>query len=48
MIHAILDNYAPTSIPRCTDGWRAIRAGHSTSPRPRPPGSMRSKAFLPS
>src|SRR3989454_4954086 len=44
LIHTVLDNYAthkhPKSLPSrrrgCWPGWRAIRAGLSTSPRPRP------------
>ena len=35
LIHTVLDN------------WPAIRAGPSTSPRPRPPGSMRSRTSFP-
>ena len=38
----------PTSIPPCVNGWRVIRAGLSTSPRPRPPGSPPSKDSSPS
>jgi hypothetical protein len=34
LIHAIVDNYAT----RCTNGWRGIPAGRSTSPRPQHPG----------
>src|ERR1700686_1370115 len=55
-IHAVLDNYAthkhPKALPSrrrgCWPGCRAIRAGPSTSPRPRPrpPGSMRSRLLL--
>src|SRR5712692_1857035 len=55
LIHAVLDNYAthkhPKSLPsRRRGSWpgcRAIRAGPSTSPRPRPPGSMRSRTSFP-
>ncbi len=47
-IHAILDNYAAHNIPPCGDGSPAIRAGRSTSLRPRPPGPTRSKASSPS
>ena len=35
-----------TSIPRSANGWRVIRAGLSTSPRPRPHGSTPSKGFF--
>jgi hypothetical protein len=35
----------PTSIPRCWPGWRVIRVGPSTSPRPRLPGSTPSRTF---
>src|SRR6185437_14285710 len=53
--HVVLDNYAthkhPKSLPSrmrgCWLGWRAIRAGPSTSLRPRPPGSMPSKTSFP-
>ena len=37
-----------TSTPRCADGWHGIRVGHSTSRRPRRPGSTPSKASSPS
>src|SRR5580700_5191920 len=37
-----------SSIPPCANGWRAIRAGRSTSPRPRPPGSTPSRVSSPS
>jgi hypothetical protein len=47
VIHAVLDNYPPTSIPKRWVGWRAIRAGPSISPRPRPPGSTPSKTSSP-
>jgi transposase len=55
LIHAVLDNYAthkhPKSLPSrkrgCWPGCRAIRAGPSTSPRPPPPGSTRSKTSSP-
>src|SRR6266851_1118282 len=51
----VLDNYAthkhPKSLPSrkrgCWPGWRAIRAGPSTSPRPRPRGSTRSRTSSP-
>jgi transposase len=54
-IHAVLDNYAthkhPKSLPSrrrgCWLGSRAIHAGRSTSPRPPPRGSMRSKTSFP-
>jgi transposase len=54
-IHVVLDNYATHKHPKsrpsrkrgCWPGWRAIRAGPSTSPRPRPPGSMRSRTSSP-
>ena len=48
VIHAIVDNYATHKHPRCANGWRGIPAGRSTSPRPRHPGSTRSKASSPS
>jgi hypothetical protein len=38
----------PTNIQRCGNGWRDILAGPSTSPRPRHPGSTRSKGSSPS
>ena len=38
----------PTSIPPYANGWRAIRAGRSTSRRPRPPGSTPSRDSSPS
>jgi hypothetical protein len=55
-IHVVLDNYAthkhPKSLPSrkrgCWLGCRAIGAGRSTSPRPRPPGSMRWRTSFPS
>jgi hypothetical protein len=43
-VHAILDNYAAHKHPRSENGWRAIRAGYSTSRRPRPLGSTPSRA----
>ena len=46
-VHAILDNYAAHKHPRCGNGWRVIRAGLSTSRRPRPRGSTPSKASSP-
>jgi len=54
-IHVVLDNYAthkhPKSLPSrmrgCWLGWRAIRAGPSTSLRPRPPGSTPSRTSSP-
>jgi Homeodomain-like domain/DDE superfamily endonuclease len=48
VIHVVVDNYATTNIRRCGNGWRDIRAGPSTSPQPRHPGSTRSKGFSPS
>ena len=47
LIHAILDNYAAHTHPRSAPGLPAIRGGRFTSPRPRAPGPMRSKAFSP-
>ena len=47
-IHAVVDNYATTSIPRCVNGLPSILAGRSTSLQPRHPGSMPSKASSPS
>lgn len=50
VVHAIMGALAnaeggtttpPTSTRRCGNGSSAIRAGSSTSPQPRPPGSMR-------
>jgi hypothetical protein len=39
VIHAIVENYATHKrIQRCTNGWRGIPAGRSTSPRPQHPG----------
>jgi hypothetical protein len=54
-IHVVLDNYAthkhPKSLPSrrrgCWPGWRVIRVGPSTSPRPRPPGSTPSRTSFP-
>jgi hypothetical protein len=54
-IHVVLDNYAthkhPKSLPSRRRGFwlglRAIRVGLSTSLRPRPPGSMRSRTSSP-
>jgi transposase len=43
-VHAILDNGDARKHPEVQNGWRAIRAGHSTSRRPRPPGSTPSRA----
>ena len=43
LIHTVLDNYATHKHPKVLACWRAIRAGSSTSLRPRPPGSMRSR-----
>src|SRR5208282_6047490 len=40
LVHAILDNYAVHKHPQ-------VRAGPFISPRPRAPGPMRSRAFLP-
>ena len=48
VIHAIVDNYATHKHPKVRHGSPGIRAGHSTSPRPRPPGSTPSKASSPS
>ena len=47
IVHAILDNYAAHKHPDVRNGWRAIRAGPSTSPRPPPPGSTPSRASSP-
>ena len=48
LIHAVLDNYATHKHPKVhAPGWRAIRAGPSTSPRPPPPGSTRLRASFP-
>src|SRR5277367_4450735 len=55
-VHVIVDNYAthkdPKSLPRCRPGFRLglvdTSAFISTSPRPRLPGSTRSRASLPS
>ena len=44
LVHAIMDNYGTHKHPRCGPGSRATRAGPSTSPRPRPRGSTRSRA----
>lgn len=46
-VHAILDNSAAHKHPKAAPGSRAIRAGPFTSPRPRPPGSMPSRASSP-
>ena len=48
VIHAIVDNYATHKHPKVRQCWRGIPAGRSTSPRPRHPGSTRSKASSPS
>ena len=48
LIHVILDNYATHKHPRSALGSNGTSAGHSTTPRPRPPGSTRSKASSPS
>src|SRR5690349_8842010 len=49
LVHVVLDNYGShTRTPKSEPGWRAIRAGCSTSPPPRRPGSMRLKVFSPS
>ena len=48
VIHAIVDNYATTSIPRCWNGWPITRAGSSISRPPQPPGSTPSRASSPS
>src|SRR5208282_5229187 len=47
-IHAIVDNYALTSIRRCANGWFGIPAGPSTSRPHRHPGSTPSRASSPS
>jgi hypothetical protein len=47
VIHAIVDNYRPTSIRRYANGWPGIPTGRSTSPRPLHPRSMRSMASSP-
>jgi len=55
LIHVVLDNYAthkhPKSLPSRRrgywPGWRVIRVGPSTSPRPRPPGSTPSRTSSP-
>ena len=44
LIHAVVDNYATTSIPRSVSGWCVTRAGRSTSPFPPLLGSMPSWA----
>ena len=36
-----------TNIPKYWPGWRVIRAGRSTSPRPRPPGSTPLRTSFP-
>ena len=43
VIHVILDNYAAHKHPKVRPGSPGTRAGPSTSPRPRAPGSMRSR-----
>ena len=49
IVHAIVDNYATHKHPKVVrNGSHAIRAGPSTSPRPRPPGSTPSRASSPS
>jgi hypothetical protein len=47
LVHVILDNYGSHKHPKSERGWRVIRAGSSTSPQPRHPGSTRSKASSP-
>src|SRR6516225_10198350 len=47
LIHTVLDNYATHKHPKVLPGWSAIRAGPSTSPRPRPPGSTPWRASFP-
>jgi hypothetical protein len=46
-VHAILDNYPPTSIRPCATGSPAIRAGPSTSRQNRLLGSTPSRASSP-
>jgi hypothetical protein len=48
LIHVVLTIMEATSIPKSGLGSGAIRAGPSTSPPPRHPGSTRSKASSPS
>src|SRR5262249_12924512 len=47
IVHAILDNYATHKHPRFAPGWHVIRAGCSTSPPPRAPGSTRWRTSSP-
>ena len=48
-IHIVLDNYAThKTTRRSRRGWRGGPTIRSTSPRPRPPGSTKSSAGLPS
>jgi hypothetical protein len=44
VIHVILDNYAAHKHPNVRKWLAGIRAGCSTSPRPRARGSTRSRA----
>ena len=46
-IHVVLETTPPTSILKCWPGWRAIRGGPFTSPRPRRPGSTRWRTSSP-
>ena len=48
VIHAVVDNYSTHKHPRYADGWRVIRVGRSTLPRPPRPGLTLSKASSPS
>src|SRR5205823_6521502 len=45
VIHAVLDNYTTHKHPRVLAWLARHRAGPSTSPRPRPPGSTPSRTF---
>src|SRR5437588_3809253 len=45
VIHAVLDNYATHKHPRVLAWLARHRAGPSTSPLPRPPGSTPSRTF---
>jgi len=47
-VHVVLDNYATHKHPRVKAGCGGMRASPFTSPRPRAPGPMPSKAGLPS
>jgi hypothetical protein len=46
-LHLIVDNYATHKHPKSVPGSNGIPGSISTSPRPRPPGSMRSRASSP-